>query len=288
MSNLFQLIVLIPTTIVSLIWVMAVIKGAEKYNSIISSIDGEQYKFKDYFYIGFQILEWIRFDVRSEANRKKVSEISEIYGAKYAEFYYFVKTGGEVTYAITLLMVVLILSVLSNNVGFCVFGIAFSFILVWYVRETFNDKVEERREALLSEFPQVLSKMTLLVNAGMMLRDAWKKVSLGKEGVIYQEMRITLDEFQNGVSEVEAYHNFADRCSLKEMRKFAALVEQGLTKGSSDLALFLQDMSDELWSEKKSMVTQKVAKASTKLLIVSTLMFAGVLEMIIVPILGSL
>ena len=87
---------------------------------------------------------------------------------------------------------------------------------------------------------------------------------------------------------MQAYQNFADRCALKEMRKFASLVAQGLNKGSADLANFLKEMADEQWAEKRSMVMQKAAKAETKLLIPTILIFVGILILIIVPIFGSL
>lgn len=288
MTSTFQLILLVPTTISVLLWVYYAVRYAAKYQSITESIDKEQFQFGEFFYIGFQIMELIHFNLKSDKNRKKVSEMAEIYGRKYAEYYYYVMVGGQITYGFTLIPIVLMLAVLSNEVMFLVLGLVISVLLVWYVRETFQDKIEYRREELLLEFPQVLSKMTLLVNAGMMLRDAWKKVADTGEGVIYTEMQTTVSEFENGVSEIIAYQNFADRCALKEMRKFSALVAQGLTKGSADLAYFLKEMSDELWAQKKSLVLQKAAKAETKLLICTILIFVGILIMIIVPIFGNL
>lgn len=288
MKSTFQLILLIPTTIIVLIWVVCALKYEKKFKSFVDTIDKNQFQFSEFFYIGFQIMEMIHFDIKSDKNRKKVSEMAEIYGAKYAEYYYYVMMGGQITYIMTLLPIVFLLSLLSNEVMFFVFGIAIAVLVVWYVRETFNDKISERRDELLMQFPQVLSKITLLVNAGMVLRDAWKKVAFNGDGVIYKEMQITVHEFENGVSELEAYRHFADRCALKEMRKFAALVEQGLTKGSSDLASFLKDMSDEMWAQKKATVMQKAAKAGTKLVMCTGLIFVGILIMIVVPIFGSL
>lgn len=288
MKSTFQLILLIPTTILVVIWVVCALKYEKKFKSFVDTIDKKQFQFAEFFYIGFQILEMLRFNIRSDKNRKKVSEMAEIYGGKYAEYYYYVMMGGQVTYIATLIPLVFLVSLLSNEVMFFFFGIAIAVLVVWYVRETFTDKIVERRDELLMQFPQVLSKMTLLVNAGMVLRDAWKKVAFNGDGVIYKEMQITVHEFENGISEMEAYRHFADRCALKEMRKFAALVEQGLNKGSSDLARFLQEMSDEMWAQKKSMVLQKAAKAGTKIVMCTGIVFVGILIMIIVPIFGSL
>lgn len=288
MSSIFQLIILIPTTFLVLIWIVCAVKYEKKFQDFVVTIDKNQFQFAEFFYIGFQIMEWLRFNIRSDKNRKKVCEMAEIYGAKYAEYYYYVMVGGQITYIVTLLPLVFLLALLSNNAMVLGFGVVIAVLVVWYVRETFNDQIESRREELLMDFPQVLSKITLLVSAGMVLRDAWKKVAFSGEGVIYTEMQTTVYEFENGVSEIEAYRHFADRCALKEMRKFAALVEQGIIKGSSDLAKFLRDMSDEMWAQKKNVVIEKAAKASTKLVMCTGLVFVGILIMIIVPVFSSL
>lgn len=47
---------------------------------------------------------------------------------------------------------------------------------MWYVEELMNDKLEAKRDELLADLPQMLSKMTLLVNSGMVVREAWKKL----------------------------------------------------------------------------------------------------------------
>ena len=80
------------------------------------------------------------------------------------------------------------------------------------------------------DLPQVLSKLTLLVNSGMVLRDAWKHAAFTGNRVLYQEMQNTTLEIENGVMEIEAYKNFADRCSVKEIRKFTSLIIQNLQK----------------------------------------------------------
>ena len=159
---------------------------------------------------------------------------------------------------------------------------------MWYLDEMFKDKLTARREELLAEFPQVLSKLTLLVNSGMMLRNAWNRIAKDGSGILYQEMSAATAEMQNGISEPDAYRNFAERCGLKEMRKFSSLVTQSLAKGSGDLSFFLKDMSDEMWEMKKNLVKQKSEQANSKLLAPIVIIFLGILVMIMAPILGGL
>ena len=109
-------------------------------------------------------------------------------------------------------------------------------------------------------------------------------VSVTGDRALYQEMRNTSMEIENGVMETDAYRNFAERCNVKEIRKFASLVIQNLKKGNEELAYFLKDLSDEMWEVKKNEVKQKGEKANSRLLLPMMLIFIGILIMILVPV----
>jgi len=63
---------------------------------------------------------------------------------------------------------------------------------------------------------------------------------------------------------------------------------QGITKGNDELALLLKQQSKEAWETKKFHVRLQGEQASSKLLIPITMMFIGVLIMIVVPIFTNL
>lgn len=161
-------------------------------------------------------------------------------------------------------------------------------LFVWYLSESFKDKLTARREKILSDFPQMLSKMTLLVNSGMLLRDAWNLIAYQGNSVLFTEMQLTATQLENGVTEMAAYYEFAERCGVKEVRKFASMVIQGLEKGGSELTAFLKDMSEEMWMEKKNMVKRKGEQANAKLLAPTVIIFIGILFMIMAPLLSGL
>lgn len=288
MQSTFQLAMLIPTTIAVVGWIILAMKYEEKFEEITSSIDSKEYYMSELFYIGFQIMEIIHFNIKSDSSRRKVKLMSEVYGKKYAEYYYYVLVGGQITYIVTVVPVVLLLGLLANEPIAIVFGVVLAVIFVWYLSESFKDKLTARREKILLEFPQVLSKMTLLVNSGMLLRDAWNLIAAQGNSVLFEEMKLTSTQLDNGVPEVVAYHEFAERCGVKEIRKFASMVIQGLEKGGSELTFFLKDMSDEMWLEKKNMVKRKGEQANSKLLIPTIIIFIGILLMIMAPIVVGL
>lgn len=288
MQSTFQLAMLIPTTAAVLFWVILALRYEEKFEEITTSINSDEYYLSELFFVGFQIMEMIHFNIKSDASRKKVKLMSEVYGKKYAEYYYYISVGGKITYVVTVLPIIFLLALLANNPVALVFGVILAVIFVWYMNESFKDKLTARREEILAQFPQVLSKMTLLVNSGMLLRDAWNLIANQSDTALFQEMQLTATQLENGVPEAAAYREFAERCGIKEVRKFASMVIQGLEKGAAELTMFLKDMADELWMEKRNLVKQKGEKANSKLLVPTVIIFIGILFMIMAPIVTGL
>lgn len=288
MSDVAKIIILCIATAFVLLCFVLWQKAGSNYDEILGALDDKKYKYKELFPVGFMFLELVHFDMRSSIVSEKRKEMEEITDKKYAAFYLYVLIGSMVAYTLILIPVILMLSVLAGDWLFLILGIVLIGLIIRYLYDTVEDQIKAKREALIIEFPNVLTKLTLLVNSGMVLRNAWVRVSQSGEGVLYDEMRKTTNDMENGMAELEAYREFADRCALKEMRKFTAMVSQGLEKGGSELTVFLKDMSDELWAQKKNIARQKGEKAASKLLIPTAMIFLGILAMILVPVMSGL
>lgn len=278
-----RIILLVVATIAVAIWCVLAIKYEQTYAEITESIDETKYRYPELFCIGFAIMRFLKIDTSGKQARKRIKEIAEVQGKMYAEYYYYIINGAKWTYGLTVLVLFALLGAMGNSGIALFFGLVLSILLMWYVDETMNDQLEQRRDDLLTDLPQMLSKLTLLVNSGMVMRDAWVKVAEGEDRILYQEMRITAQEMKNGVSDYEAYRNFADRCSIKEIRRFSSTMMQNLQKGNSEIAFFLKEMSNEMWEEKKHLVKRKGEAANSKLLIPIGMIFVGILIMIMVP-----
>lgn len=278
-----RILLLCVATILVILWILLALKYESKYAIYTDAINPDEYRYPELFCIGFAIMDFLKITTKSKKARKRIKEISEIQGQKYAEYYYYIINGAKWTYGFTLLVLFALLAALGNSGIALLFGIALAILIMVYVEELMNDRLTERRDEILADMPQMLSKLTLLVNSGLVLREAWKKVAYGGSRVLYLEMQTTVQQMQNGVPEWEAYRNFADRCALKEVRKFASTMIQNLQKGNAEIAFFLRDMADEMWEEKKHLVKRKGEAANSKLLIPIAMIFIGILVMIMVP-----
>lgn len=281
--ELGRILLLLIATVVAGVWCMLAIKNEDLYKHLTDSIDPEKYRYPEIFCVGFSLMQLTGFDSKSKKARARIKEITEVEGKQFAEYHYYIINGAKYTYGYTIFVIFAVLSAFANSVTTLLLGGVLAWLVMWYVDEVFNDKLEERKNQLLVDLPQMLSKMTLLVNSGMMVRDAWKKVAETNDRALYKEMQMTVLEMQNGVTEIEAYKNFADRCAIKEIRRFSATMIQTLQKGNSEIALFLKSMADEMWEEKKHLAKRKGEAANSKLLIPTAMIFVGILIMIMVP-----
>lgn len=151
-------------------------------------------------------------------------------------------------------------------------------------------KLEVRNKEMIQDYPEIISKITLLMGAGMSIRSAWKKITEDyiihakkQKRYAYEEMLITCHEMDSGIAEAASYDNFAKRCRVQCYLKLGTLLSQNLKKGSSNLQILLQNEAKLAFEERKTVAKRLGEEAGTKLLLPMMLMFAIVMIVIIVP-----
>ncbi|MDD7210159.1 MAG: type II secretion system F family protein [Lachnospiraceae bacterium] len=288
MRDYFQLILIIVCTPFTVMWLYFAVFREKKYRKYTRSGFAKEFQMSELFCVGFSVMSLLHVNSTSRKAKIKIKEIAEIKGKKYAEYYYCVMEAAKYTYAYTILLVAMLLAVLADSVEAMLLGILIAGLIVAYLNLSLQDKLSARRQEILMDLPQVLSKLRLLVNSGMVLRDAWKRTAVTGTRTLYREMCNTSLEIENGVMETEAYNNFADRCGVKEVRKFTSMITQNLQKGNEELARFLGDMADEMWEIKKNEVRQKGEKANSKLLFPVLMIFIGILILVLVPVMNGM
>ena len=150
-------------------------------------------------------------------------------------------------------------------------------------------KRKKREEQMLLDYPGILMKFTLLTGAGMSARRAFMKIGYDyqkekeKERYAYEEILRLCREMDSGVSEVEAYQRFGERCAVVNYRTFSTMLIQNLMHGSRILYELLERDSMEAWDERKRRARVQGETAATKLLIPMVLMLTISLVVIMVP-----
>lgn len=165
--------------------------------------------------------------------------------------------------------------------------------ILLYAQEKQNEfkKDKEKRLQMLLDYPELANKFTLLLGAGLTVRNTWKKMVRDYEEHIeergiryaYEEMKITLNEMQSGVTEAESYERFGRRCKVQEYVKFGALLSQNLRKGTKGLVQLLRMDALQAFEERKARARRLGEEAGTKLLLPMFLMLSVVLVIVVVP-----
>lgn len=165
--------------------------------------------------------------------------------------------------------------------------------LVYIVpNEELKSAYKKRNERLAEAFPGILSKLSILIRAGMSIRMAWEKIvrdyqALQKNGAqvefAYEEMLQSYRELLSGSSEEEVYIRFGKRCELHNYVKLGNLLSQNLKQGTKGLADMLDSEMSAAFEEKKNKALKKGEEAGTKLLFPMMLMLAIVIVVLIVP-----
>ena len=287
MLSIFDIVVLIFGAVLIGIWLAFHAKG-KKYKELFANLDDKDFPTKELYVIGYAIMEKYKPNFKGKAARKLRKNIAVLYGEKFVEYYMRVYDAPKLTLAFTVMCFAAPIYFISGEpiLLFAILGLG-AFVYYYYGK-VIGDKISERSEALISQFSDVVSKLALLVNAGMILKEAWEKVAYTSDGVIYQEMRKSVIEMQNGISEVDALFTFGQRSLTQEIKKFASTLIQGLVKGNSELALMLTEQSKEVWNLKMQYVRRQGELANNKLLIPICMIFIGILIVVVVPIFANL
>lgn len=174
--------------------------------------------------------------------------------------------------------------------GMAISGIGSLLVLaaVYSMYDELGDRVKKRREAIVRQFPNMASKLALLVASGMIVEKAWKETACSQNFELYAEMQKTSEELDNLVSPEEAYGEFIKRCNTKETAKLASAIIQNLYKGNAELGGLLKTIAKEAWLERRHSAKREAEKASSKLMIPTMLLFLAILAMIMVPVLMNL
>ena len=164
-----------------------------------------------------------------------------------------------------------------------------SIALVCGVRIDQRAEKKRRVEELEKDYAQIVSKFTMLLSAGLSIRNAWERIvkiyrkKQGKEKLIYEEMSHSLREMEKGTLETEVYETFGNRIGDVHYKKLMALFVSDKKRGSIPL---LDTMNRELlsaWEEQKRKTKQQGEKIGTKLLFPMMGMLLVVFLMILIP-----
>lgn len=277
-----QLLFLIVGTVLTILFVVQLHRGG-KYDSLLEQVDEKAFPLREFYGVGCLWNETKVFALRGRVKVRLHTYANLLYDPQYVEFYSYMNWVQMLTFVHLLLALTFLLSGALHQAAtlYLPAGLFATVLIALNSMENMKNSVSKRTEECEKQLPDAVSTIAVLVNSGLILREAWREVSKG-EGALYELMRRALVHMDNGMSDNDAIFLFGQMSNSSEVKKFSNSLLQNLEKGGGELTVFLMQQSSELWFQKKQLSLQEGAKAATKLLAPIMLIFTGILLIILV------
>ncbi len=278
-----KLLFLILATICLFLLILSLAKG-KAFVAMVENLDSEMYFMKDWYTIGFYLNSTKLFRLRGKLESDMKTQAKLVFGNVYYEYYATLAWAQFLTFALVICSVGLTAASLAGLEGGVFFLVVtgFAVAIAWYMCVAkMKETVTTRREACEEEFPNMVSKLCLLINSGMTLHEAWVYVSYSKEGMLYDMMRSSCQDMNNGDSDRDAIYKFGILTDSSDIKKFTGNIISSIEKGPKELSNMLMAQTTELWAHKRQVSLQKGEIAAGKLIVPLGITFAGIILIVV-------
>ncbi len=263
------------------------ILSRNRYEDLVYSLCSKEYPLKSFFPLAIYLLEKINYRYNTRYDKKLINKIIEVYGVRNAKKNLIIHWANKISTVLFALLIIFFFGMAIGDIdkGHVFYAIIVLGTLIYGTDRDLNKKLHKRHIQIKLDFPDFLNELTLLIDAGMNVSTAWKKIvsENTKERPLYDELKVVVMEINAGKSEQEAYESFARRCRMPEVTKFVSVVLQNLRKGSNELTAMLRLQANECWVMRKDVAKKLGEEASTKLLLPIGIMFIAILIITVAP-----
>lgn len=170
--------------------------------------------------------------------------------------------------------------------------------LILTEKEKEKKERDKQRQEMLLDYPEIVSKILILSQAGMSLKMVWDKISLsyewkksnmkGKERLVYEEILRTNRAMKDGESERMALQKFAERIGLISYQRLCRMLVENKNKGTAGLYAQLAKEAEDAFEQRRRIARKLGEEAGTKLLASMMILLMVVMAIVICPALVSL
>jgi tight adherence protein C len=144
-------------------------------------------------------------------------------------------------------------------------------------------RAKRRQTEIDYQLPDLIDLLVVTVEAGVSFTGALRVASQRVEGALGQELRLTLQEQEMGLSTNEALLHMLDRVETPGMRSFVRSVLQGETLGVS-IGQIMRNLAVEMRKRRRALAEERAQKAPIKILFPLIFMiFPAIFVIILAP-----
>ena len=169
--------------------------------------------------------------------------------------------------------------------------LAYVLLQIAQKKEAEREEKKRKQEIELS-YSEVVGQLTILLQAGMTMRQAWQKIAQqtlekkekGKEQSPIVDALLHLNQrLRDGEKERIAYERFAMELDVVCYRRLVRVLIGNLEKGTGDIGAYLEEESKKAYEERVLLAKKLGEEASTKMLFPLMLMMLLVMGIVMAP-----
>lgn len=173
----------------------------------------------------------------------------------------------------------------------------FAILIVYFKRyDRIDHEIKKAEESLRHDLPELIGKLVLLLNAGLVVSSAFEKIIKDHEHLqankkkgkqhdrfLYAQLSIIQGNVnRSNTSLVNELKEFSQRCGVRELIRLTAVISENWQKGSA-LAEKLESERELLWMNRKKSAEEKGKLAETKLTLPLMLLLIILIGIVIAP-----
>lgn len=171
-------------------------------------------------------------------------------------------------------------------------GLLFALCTPWAMVMELDRKIKRKKQLILLELPELLNRLTLLLNAGDTIHGAWMKCAAFRSGPaasnedgspLQKEIALVAVGLSNREPLPLLLEQFSKRCAVQEVTVFTTTVLMNYRRGGDSFVLALKGLSNEMWERRKALTRTLGEEASSKLIFPMLLIFLVVMAIVAAP-----
>jgi len=144
-------------------------------------------------------------------------------------------------------------------------------------------KVKQRRDEIDYEMPELIDFLIVAIEAGVSLSGAMRLAALETPGALGEEMRLTLQEHNMGLSTSQTLENLNARADTPGVRMFVRSIIQGEALGIS-IGQVMRNLASEMRKRRKAAAEERAQKAPIKMVFpLILLIFPAMFAVLVLP-----
>lgn len=264
---------------------------SKRFAGFFDPLDSREYPYKAFLPGCLGIVESLKLSGKGRYQTKLNQKLALLYGNRHISYYNKVHWSVKVFY-LFLGHIISSFICFAGSLGYqSLIIIPASGIGLFFLADrNLDDMYRERKLRLERDFPDFISKLVLLINAGLNIRQAIERIAAegNEDSPLYQELRTVVLDIQSGMLEYEAYSAFSERCRIKQLTNFVSILQQNMKLGGNQMIFELKRMGTECWEMRKNVARQLGEKASSKLMLPLAIMFLAIILICVAPVIIEL